>query len=153
MLRSREPRGAVTSRRTLLRGAGLAAATLALGGCDSLSQTPWFRRLLSSAEGLTRTAQRAFVGEGALAREFSEADISPVFKANGTISPAEPEYQALAANGFADYRLAVDGLVERPLSLSLADLRALPARTQITGTHGEQRAGQPSLRRIWAVAL
>ena len=38
----------------------------------------------------------------------------------------------LRDGGFADYRLVVDGLVERPLSLSLAELRALPARTQIT---------------------
>jgi len=34
--------------------------------------------------------------------------------------------------GFAAYRLEVGGLVERPASLSLADLRALPSRTQIT---------------------
>jgi DMSO/TMAO reductase YedYZ molybdopterin-dependent catalytic subunit len=34
--------------------------------------------------------------------------------------------------GFADWRLVVDGLVERPLSLSLDDLKKLPARTQIT---------------------
>ena len=34
--------------------------------------------------------------------------------------------------GFADWKLVVDGLVERPLALGLAELRALPARTQIT---------------------
>jgi DMSO/TMAO reductase YedYZ molybdopterin-dependent catalytic subunit len=34
--------------------------------------------------------------------------------------------------GFADYRLEVGGLVARPLELSLAQLRALPSRTQIT---------------------
>ena len=46
--------------------------------------------------------------------------------------PANPQYLALAAGGFADYRLAVGGLVEKPASLSLAELRALPSRTQIT---------------------
>jgi DMSO/TMAO reductase YedYZ molybdopterin-dependent catalytic subunit len=89
-------------------------------------------RFLSSAESLTEATQRALVGPQTMAREFGEADISPAFKANGTVEPSEADYQALAANAFADYRLAVDGLVETPLSLSLADLRALPARTQIT---------------------
>ena len=41
-------------------------------------------------------------------------------------------YAALAANNFADWRLVVDGMVEQPLSLSLADLKKLPSRTQIT---------------------
>jgi DMSO/TMAO reductase YedYZ molybdopterin-dependent catalytic subunit len=40
-----------------------------------------------------------------------------------------------------DYRLAIDGLVERPLSLSLADIRALPRREltytlECSGNHG-----------------
>ncbi|MFM2287519.1 MAG: hypothetical protein RL684_662, partial [Pseudomonadota bacterium] len=41
-------------------------------------------------------------------------------------------YQALASNGFADYRLEVGGLVAQPAAFSLAELRALPSRTQIT---------------------
>jgi DMSO/TMAO reductase YedYZ molybdopterin-dependent catalytic subunit len=48
------------------------------------------------------------------------------------VDAANPQYLALAAGGFADYRLAVGGLVEKPASLSLAELRALPSRTQIT---------------------
>ena len=67
-----------------------------------------------------------------MAQEFTEADLSPRFRSNGTSMPANPQYLALAAGGFADYRLAVDGLVEKPASLSLAELRALPSRTQIT---------------------
>ena len=67
-----------------------------------------------------------------LAREFSERDISPIFKANGTKNPNTPVYNALAAGSFNTWRLQIDGLVDRPLSLSLADLRAIPARTQIT---------------------
>jgi len=46
--------------------------------------------------------------------------------------PNDMRYKALAAAGFADYRLELGGLVEQPASLSLADLRALPSRTQIT---------------------
>jgi DMSO/TMAO reductase YedYZ molybdopterin-dependent catalytic subunit len=36
------------------------------------------------------------------------------------------------ASGFKDWIVRVDGLVERPLKLSIADIRAMPSRTQIT---------------------
>ena len=88
--------------------------------------------VLDSAEGLTYRAQRLLGGGHSMAREFSAADISPVFKVNGTHMPEGDEYAAMVENNFADWRLRVDGLVARPLDLSLADLRALPQRTQIT---------------------
>ena len=50
----------------------------------------------------------------AMAQEFTEADLSPTFRSNGTRDPAATAYQALAANGFADWRLQVDGLVAQP---------------------------------------
>jgi DMSO/TMAO reductase YedYZ molybdopterin-dependent catalytic subunit len=118
-------------RRTLLRGGAIASAVL-LGGCEELSSRPWVKRILDSAETLTRVAQRALISPTALAREFSEAEISPQFRANGSINVDDPGYQTLAANGFADWRLKVGGLVEQPLELSLADLRAMPSRTQVT---------------------
>ena len=55
-----------------------------------------------------------------------------MFKANGTKLPTNPQWQALAAAAFSDWRLQVSGLVTRELSLSLADLKGLPQRTQIT---------------------
>ena len=117
-------------RRFLLRAAAGAGA-LALGGCDRIAQTDAAQGALQSVEGLTMRAQRGLMGE-ALAREYLPADISPDFKANGSTNPEDEDYQALAQDDFADWRLEVDGLVERPLKLSLADLRALPSRTQIT---------------------
>ncbi|MCJ2062794.1 molybdopterin-dependent oxidoreductase [Methylobacterium sp. J-088] len=65
--------------------------------------------------------------------QLNEADISPYFWPNGTM-PASPEFDALVAGDFVDYRLRVDGLVEQPLEFSLADLRAMPRQEQIT-TH------------------
>ena len=112
---------------------GLAAATAALlGGCEDLSNQDWVQRILDSGETLTRTAQRALLTPQALAREFSESDLSTDFKANGSTNPDDPAYVAHAENGFADWKLAVGGLVESPFELSLAELRAMPARTQIT---------------------
>ena len=43
-----------------------------------------------------------------------------------------PPTRASCSRGFADWRLKIDGLVERPAELTLAELRKMPARTQIT---------------------
>ncbi len=118
-------------RRFIARGAA-GVTTLLLGACDKLSESTWFPRILDSAEAVTKRVQRAITGSQALAREFSEADLSPEFKSNGTQDPDDPTYRRLAKNGFKDWRLEVGGLVERPARFSLAELRALPSRTQIT---------------------
>ena len=120
------------SRRRFLASAFGATGALALGGCDALSQTEWAPKILETGEKLSSVAQHLIAPRRAMAQEFSEADLSPRFRSNGTSMPANPQYLALATGGFADYRLAVDGLVEKLASLSLADLRALPSRTQIT---------------------
>ncbi len=121
-----------TDRRTWLQVALASAGALVLSACDRITASPKGVAVLQSAEGLTRRAQRLFIDRRALAREFSHADISSDFRPNGSIDPTDDDYVALKTKGFADYRLVVDGLVDKPLSLSLADLRALPARTQIT---------------------
>jgi len=81
-----------------------------------------------------RNASRGLgnVDRKALAREYPERDFPKAFRANGSTDPASREYRLLRANGFRDYRLIVDGLVDRPLSLSLADLKRRPSREQIT---------------------
>lgn len=119
-------------RRKLLGGALTGAVGLGLAGCDQVAQSPQVNRVLASGETLTQKAQRLLQGRNALAREYPASMISPDFRANGTTNPDNPEYQQHLAEGFANWRLEVGGLVERPLSLSLADLKALPSRTQIT---------------------
>jgi DMSO/TMAO reductase YedYZ molybdopterin-dependent catalytic subunit len=119
-------------RRGFLKRTAALAGTLALGGCDRLSEAPWFRQVLDSAESATLRAQRFLLGSGPLAREYTEADLSPVFKANGSTSVDDFDYQTHAEKDFVDWRLQVDGLVERPQQFSLTELRAMPSRTQIT---------------------
>jgi DMSO/TMAO reductase YedYZ molybdopterin-dependent catalytic subunit len=119
-------------RRRLLIGAMKGTALLTLAGCDSLSRTEWFPNVLRQAEHLTRRVQRFLTPRAAMAREYSEADRSTTFPANGNTKPESQEYQAHAADGFARWRLEVGGLVRRPASYSLLDLQALPSRTQIT---------------------
>lgn len=120
------------SRRGLLAAGAATFGGLLLAGCDRLSNAPKFQSLLGSANRATYGAQRVLLAGQPLAREFQEKDLSPVFKANGTTMPGDPAYQAMAERGFSDWRLQIDGLVTRPASLSLADLKRLPQRTQIT---------------------
>ncbi len=121
-----------TSRRRFLRRALAAGGTLLLSGCDQLSRSEWFTKVLGSAEKLAFATQRLMLPRKAMAQEFSEADLSPSFRSNGTSNPANPVYQALAANRFVDYRLQIGGLVAKPRAYSLEELKALPSRTQIT---------------------
>ena len=120
------------SRRRFLARAFGAAGVLGLSGCDALSNTEWFPEVLGAGEKLTQAAHHLIGSRRAMAQEFAEADLSPRFRSNGTSMPASAEYAALAAAGFAGYRLEVGGLVEKPARLSLAELRSLPSRTQIT---------------------
>jgi len=118
-------------RRQFLARTAAATSALVLAGCDNLSRTEWFPKVLNSVEPLNQAVAK-LVGRRALAQEFAEADRSPTFRSNGTDDPGTDQYNAWVANQFADYALTVGGLVEAPRKFSLADLRALPARTQIT---------------------
>ncbi|MBA2251669.1 MAG: molybdopterin-dependent oxidoreductase [Nitrospirales bacterium] len=119
-------------RRRVLTGAVQAAGLLLLAGCDNLSRSDWFTSLLGKAEGVTQRAQRLISPRNAMAKEFTEADLSKFFPPNGNRDPENPDYQRMARNGFADWTLEVGGLVQQPATYSLADLRNLPSRTQIT---------------------
>ena len=120
------------SRRTALRVAFASAGTLALTGCDRLSRNDAFVDVLKSAQNLSHAAHRAVAGRKAMAQEFTQADVAAHFKGNGTLVPGDADYQALMRGGFKDWKLEVAGLVEQPASFSLAELRAMPSRTQIT---------------------
>ena len=116
------------TRRALIAG----GAGLMLAGCDRLNRSEAFRDVLRSAEGLTMRAHRLIVDRTALAREYTEADMSPVFRVTGNSRGHGPHYDQLVATGFSGWLLRVDGLVQRPLSLSLDQIRRLPRRSQIT---------------------
>ncbi len=82
-------------------------------------------------ETLTYASQRLLSSHHSLAREFDRSQISKVFPVNGD-PPLDETYQRLLAGQFADWRLKIDGLVSRPSAFSLAELKSLPSRTQIT---------------------
>jgi DMSO/TMAO reductase YedYZ molybdopterin-dependent catalytic subunit len=79
---------------------------------------------------LTYAAQR-LITRRSLAREFSRSQISNPPFANEIAKPSE-HFMRLQADGFKDWRLAIEGLVAQPASLSLDEVRRFPARRQIT---------------------
>ncbi len=119
------------TRRGLV-GASAAGAGLLLSGCDKLAAQPGFRKILFSGDKINLGLQRALSDRGALAPEFRADQMSPNFRVNGTHNPDTPDYNDHVAARFADWRVEVGGLVDRPLSLSVADLGAMPQRAQIT---------------------
>jgi DMSO/TMAO reductase YedYZ molybdopterin-dependent catalytic subunit len=121
----------IITRRAVLTGGALGAG-LVLSGCDKLAEQPGFRKILFSGEKMNQGLQRALSTRHAMATEYRPDQMSPIFRTNGTANPNTPDYNAMVAANFADWRLRVGGLVATPLSISLAQLRAIPARTQIT---------------------
>ena len=121
-------RPATLHRRSLLAGGG----GLLLAGCDRVIRQPAVRDIIFRGEEMHRGLQRALSNRDALAPEFRPDQMSPIFRTNGTRDPGTPAYAALRSGNFADWRLAVGGLVQRPLTLSLTDLGTFPQRAQIT---------------------
>ena len=86
--------------------------------------------IYGAGETLSYAAHRV-LGRNSLAREFPRSEISTKPFAN-SISPLSDEFKQHQASGFANWRLGIEGHVERPASLSLAALRAKERRSQIT---------------------
>ena len=124
------------SRRKLITS-GL-AATAGVAGLTAAARVAQHYGLIPPDHGgiygpgqtLTYAAQRLLTTHS-LAREFPRSMISKAPFANET-PPPNDLFKRHQANGFSDWRLAVDGMVARPTSLSLPDLKSLPFRSQIT---------------------
>ena len=86
--------------------------------------------ILGIGETLTYSTQRLLTSRHSLAREFKRSDISKIAPVNGP-HPTDENYRKLLANGFRDWRLLIEGLVGRPASLSLEELKRLPSESHI----------------------
>ena len=115
-------------RRSLLAG----IAALGASACSKINDAETTQAVFKAAEDGHRALHRALAGKQGLAKEFRRDQRSPTFRGNGSVTVADPFYQDQLAKGFADWKLEVRGLVEKPLALSLADVKGLPQRTQIT---------------------
>ena len=130
----------ITTRRAVIRGLASSAA-ITLAGCSG-SEPPSYGNVLRMGDWLTYNAHRLLLPRQSLAREYDLRDISAA-PAIGTTDPADPrqtgfvqefaeDYSRLLRDGFADWRLTVEGSVAKPSSFSLEDLKRLRSRTQIT---------------------
>jgi DMSO/TMAO reductase YedYZ molybdopterin-dependent catalytic subunit len=124
------------SRRKLIQ-TGLAATVgvAGLGVAARIAQRyglvpPDHAGIYGLGETLTYSSQRLLTRHS-LAREFHPSQISQPPLAN-EIPPLNDAFKRLQAGGFADWRLSVDGMVDRPTSFSLAQLKSYPSRSQIT---------------------
>jgi DMSO/TMAO reductase YedYZ molybdopterin-dependent catalytic subunit len=125
----------ISRRKLITRGLSAAAGVSGLAAATRIAARyglipPDHGGLYGVGETLTYASQRLLTRHS-LAREFSRSQISAKPFAN-EVAPPTAAFKRLQAGGFADWRLAVEGMVAAPLSLSLADLKRLPARSQIT---------------------
>jgi DMSO/TMAO reductase YedYZ molybdopterin-dependent catalytic subunit len=126
------PSRRLLSRRQLLAAGAATAGSALLAGCDDIAGGPPFRAALDFGELVSMRLQRLLLAGQPLVREYAPELISQDFPPNGTEMPAGFPYFELMISQFARWRLTVDGLVEKELSLSLDELKAMPARSQIT---------------------
>jgi DMSO/TMAO reductase YedYZ molybdopterin-dependent catalytic subunit len=129
----------ILTRRQMITGAS-AFGGLLLSGCDATKFLPPEIRKgpVGLSDILTMGTHRLMLSSQQLVPEYSLSDISKPFPVQGTDNPEDERYQRWRHGGFRDWRLPVRGLVERPLMLSLDDIKRLPARTQITSHSCEQ---------------
>jgi DMSO/TMAO reductase YedYZ molybdopterin-dependent catalytic subunit len=125
----------ISRRKLITTGLAATAGVAGIAVADRLARRyalipPDGCGVYGPGETLTYAAQR-LITKHSLAREFPRGMISKTPFANETGKPPE-EFKRHQAAGFSDWRLVVDGMVAHPLSLSLADLRSLPFRSQIT---------------------
>jgi len=123
------------SRRTLLGTSFVAASAAVIGAATTIGRRfglipPDAGGVYGPGETLTYAAHRLF-GRHALAREFPRSLISAKPFAN-PLPPLDDSFRRHQAEQFKNWRLEVEGLVEQPVSLSLADLRQREIRSQIT---------------------
>jgi DMSO/TMAO reductase YedYZ molybdopterin-dependent catalytic subunit len=123
---------ALLTRRTLVT-AGLATAAGATGIGAAARYgliPPDYGTLYGAGETLTYSTQRLLTSGHSLAREFKRSDISKVPVVNGP-APMDEAFRRLAANDFKDWRLQFEGLVERPVSFTLDELRNMRSESHI----------------------
>jgi len=116
-------------KRELFIATSLSAA---LAGCGAIGTKLTVNDRIHSILDAGESLDLALIGTHGLVREYAASDISRDFPINSLDTPADTAYAHLVRNAFASFRLSVDGMVERPLSLSLAQMSLMPQTSQIT---------------------
>jgi DMSO/TMAO reductase YedYZ molybdopterin-dependent catalytic subunit len=125
----------VTRRKWITTGLATTAGASGLALARKLAQRyglipPDGGGLYGPGETLTYAAQRLLTRHS-MAREFRPEQISKL-PFPDEVGPLGQPFRRLQEGAFAEWRLAVDGMVARPASFSVAELKSLPRRSQIT---------------------
>jgi DMSO/TMAO reductase YedYZ molybdopterin-dependent catalytic subunit len=125
----------ISRRKLITAGLATVAGVTGLAAADRVARRyglipPDSGGIFGPGETLTYATQRLLTRHS-LAREFPRSMISAKPFGN-EIAPSNEAFKRHQALGFADWKLSVDGMVAHPTSFSLADLRAMPVRNQIT---------------------
>ncbi|HLQ77227.1 MAG TPA: molybdopterin-dependent oxidoreductase [Terriglobia bacterium] len=126
-----------TRRGFIKTAAGLTLGASGIGAAAVLANRyglapPDGSGLFGVEHTLTYASQRLLLRGQPLAREFGREMISKNFPAINTVLPEDDDYRSDMSGGFRKWRLAIDGMVARPMEFSLDDLRRYPSRTQVT---------------------
>src|SRR5271163_2789038 len=124
----------LSRRKLLVTGLAATAGVAGLGVAARLAQKfglvpPDHGGIYGLGETLTYASQRLLTRHS-LAREFSRSQISKPPFAN-EIEPFTDKFKSLQAGKFADWRVSVDGMVARPASYSIDQLKSYPSHSQI----------------------
>jgi DMSO/TMAO reductase YedYZ molybdopterin-dependent catalytic subunit len=125
----------ISRRKLITTGIAAAAGASGIAVAATLAKRhglipPDSRGVYGPGETLTYAAQRLLTRHS-MAREFSRSEISEKPFAN-EVDPLGDEFNRLKAGNFVDWKLTVDGMVARPTTFSLAEIRSFPASSHIT---------------------
>src|SRR5256885_8412302 len=128
--------GTVSRRKLITKGLTAAAGVAGLGAAAKIADhygliPPDSGGIWGPGETLTYATQRLLMSRHSMAREFTRSDISKVVPVSGPQPRTDP-YQRQLAEDFTNWRLTIDGLVARPSTFSLAEIKRMPAKSQIT---------------------
>jgi DMSO/TMAO reductase YedYZ molybdopterin-dependent catalytic subunit len=128
--------GLITRRRALITGMASVGGLLLARSAKDLP--PTYGSLLRLGDNITYAAHRTLLPKQSLVKEYRLQDVTS-FPATGTTNPADSKrapladvYRGLHGGAFADWRLSIEGRVATPRTFSLAELKRLQSRTQIT---------------------
>jgi len=112
---------------------GIAAVVLSWVAAHYIS---WYfpRGLQHAQKALTQPLKVITLDRLIPQEHYTKEQISPHFWPNGRM-PEREDWKQLAADGFKDYKLKIEGLVENPVELSLQQLRELADQETITMHH------------------
>ena len=126
----------LSRRKLITTGLAAAAGVAGLAIADRLASSyglipPDSGGIWGPGETLTYATQRLLMAHHSMAREFNRSEISKAIPVSGN-PPTGGPYAELLSSNFKNWRIPIDGMVARPTSFSIDDLKRLPVRSQIT---------------------